>query len=460
MTDTATPPASDRRDTEARRTRVAVVGAGIAGLSAAYALRRDCQVTVYESDSRAGGHANSVEVSDGDQILGLETAFAVYNEPHYPRVTAFFAELGTPTLAHVGGFSFFDKSEGWRYTSEDLETSGESPMDNDRRLSIIKAEAKRFYEETPRHFIRGGCDLSMGDYLDREKYSDEFKYGFLMLICSAAWSVPAAKVWEMSASVVVAFFWGHGEGGLGGRSVEWRTVAGGSTQYVRRALTALRGRGNDVLLDTPVLSVREMPDAVEVTTSSGVELFDQVVMATHLDDSLQIVEGLTPSRRALLDLVGYNTTRVCLHTDASVMPSSRDDWRSWNYGRTTTGGEIQCWVVYYLNQLQGFDAQRDYFTTLDYPGDIRDDAVIATFDYRHPVISHAVRTRQDNLRAASLEGRVKFCGGYLHSRKVGKDILGMHESAFDAGLQAAESIQSGLDVKPSSHAPTTTVPNR
>jgi predicted NAD/FAD-binding protein len=404
-------------------------------------------VTLFERDQCAGGHAHSVEVAEDDRVLGLETAFAVYNEPHYPKLTKFFAELGVASLAHSGGFSFFDKAEGWRYTSEDLEApAGASPMDAHPKLAKIRAEADRFYAETPKHFIRGRCDLPLGDYLAREGYSDEFKWGFIVLICSAAWSVPAEKVWEMAAAVVVAFFWGHGRAGLGGRSVEWRTVEGGSISYVRRVVAALRDYGNEVCLGTAAQCVRETTDGVEVISARGVERFDRAVIATHLDDSMGIVDNLEEQRRSILSVVQYNPTKVCLHTDPSVMPDCRGDWRSWNYGRRTAGGEIKSWVVYYLNRLQGIDARQDYFTTLDYPGDIADGHLIAELNYRHPVLSQTVRSMQDELYAASLTGAVKFCGGYLASRKVGKDMIGNHESAFDAGLAVAETLMRELDI--------------
>lgn len=425
------------------RTRVAIVGAGITGLSAAYKLRSACDVTVFEADSRAGGHANSVEVQDRGRTIGVDTAFMVFNEPYYPRVTEFFEELGVSSVRHVGGFSFYDNDAGWQYTSEDLQAPlGESAMDSHPALASIKLEAQWFHETAPKHFLRGQANLPLGEYLEREGYSEDFKWGFVVLICSAAWAVPAERIWEMTAATVIAFYIAHGSGGLGGQKVDWRSVEGGSIRYVERAVAALERSGAEVRLSCPVERVREIDGEVEVVSAAGTQRFDRVVMALHADDGLRLVEGLAADRAAVLGKVPYSQSRVLLHTDPSVMPADRASWRSWNYGRRAVGDDVDAWVVFYMNALQSLDADQDYFVTLGYPGEIDEERLLASFDYRHPVINFEVRSLQEELWQAAMQGPITFCGGYLHSRKLGKDIIGMHESAFDSGLAAAEGILS------------------
>ncbi|AHH98388.1 NAD(P)/FAD-dependent oxidoreductase [Kutzneria albida] len=417
--------------------RVAVIGAGVAGLSAAYRLRAEAEVTLFDSAHTAGGHACTVEVEDNGRVLGLDTAFVVYNEPHYPSIAAFFAELGVATKAHAGRFCFFDAESDATYVSEDLELGEEEvaqrcPAD----FQLLWHEAARFQREAPKDFIRGRADMSLGDYLDGNGYSKAFRYGFVVLISTAAWSVPADKIWQMPASTVIAFFYAHGAEGLGGRTVPWRTVDGGSISYVRAALGRLRAAGGLIRLAIPVHRVVEHQDSVEVHSLDGTEWFDHVVLATHADEALAVLDRPTTSQRRL-SAIAYHPTRAVLHTDPTVLPADRDTWRSWNYGRL---GERHSWVVYYLNRLQDLTASRDYFLTLDCPLPIRPEAVLAEKSFRHPVFTAEVRRMQPTLHAVNEGSRVKFAGSYFHARRLGPDIVGSHESAFDSGLAAAESV--------------------
>ncbi|MGJ7908308.1 NAD(P)/FAD-dependent oxidoreductase [Actinopolyspora sp. H202] len=422
--------------------RTAVIGGGIAGLSAAYHLRDETHVTLFESDSALGGHAYTVEVEENGRTTGLDTAFIVYNAPHYPKIANFFDELGVETQDHPGRFSFFDLDTGSSYVSDDFELTEEQvrqryPAD----FLELWREAKRFYTESPKHFMRKQADMPLGEYLDRNGYSESFRYGFVVLIATAAWSVPADKIWEMPASTVIAFFFAHGAEGLGGRTVPWRTVTGGSVNYVRAVRRALDEAGAQVRLSCPVMGVEERPDGVAVRTERGeLDVFDHVVLATHADDSMAMLRRPNPRQRELA-AVRYHPTRATLHTDSAVMPSDRTVWRSWNYGRVGDGEEYNSWVVYYLNDLQQIPGDTDYFLTLDSGVPIRDEAVIEEISYRHPVFDIGARRLQHDIYSINESSRrVKFAGSYFHSRKMGPDIIGSHESAFDSGQAAAESV--------------------
>lgn len=425
--------------------KVAVIGGGIAGVSTAYHVSDEAHVTLFEAESRLGGHANTIEVEDAGRVLGLDTAFIVYNEPHYPLLTRFFAELGVETQSHPGRFCFFDADTDSAYVSEDFELSEEEvraryPAD----FADLWSEAHRFLAESPRHFIRKQAEIPLGEYLDRHGYSDDFRYGFIVLIATAAWSVPADRIWEMPASTVIAFFYAHGNEGLGGRTAPWRTVTGGSISYLRAVEARLRAAGADLRTGTAVLGVREEADGVGVRTSSGTEHFDYAVLATHADDSIGMLERPTPRQR-MLEKIQYHPTRATLHTDPSVLPTSRELWRSWNYGRRSVEGGQDSWVVYYLNKLQCLDSGTDYFLTLDSGVPIREESIITDLSYRHPVFSTPVREMQSEIHTINGPGsRVKFAGSYFHSRKMGIDIIGSHESAFDSGLAAAESLRDAF----------------
>lgn len=430
--------------------RVAVVGGGVAGLSAAYHAMGQTRVTLFEAEQSLGGHAHTVEVEDDGRTLGLDTAFIVYNEPHYPMLTRFFEELDVPTQSHPGRFCFFDADSRTSYVSEDFDLPEEQVRERyPEDFHELWREAHRFLTEAPRHFVRKQAEIPLGEYLDRHGYSQNFRYGYIVLIATAAWSVPADRIWEMPAATVIAFFFAHGNEGLGGRIAPWRTVTGGSITYVRAVQERMRASGVDVRTGTSVLGVLEEPDGVFVRTASGTERFDHVVLATHADDSMRLLERPDRNQR-MLEAISYHPTRATLHTDASVLPVPRERWRSWNYGRVRTGAGQDSWVVYYLNLLQHITSEKDYFLTLDSGVPIREESVIAELAYRHPVLTTEARRMQPEIRALNASGsRIKFAGSYIHSRKMGVDIIGMHESAFDSGAAAVEVLLDQLHGSPS-----------
>jgi len=424
------------------RNRVAVVGAGIAGLSAAYHLRDIADVTLFECQDRAGGHANTIEVADGDTTIGVDTAFVVFNDRTYPRLTSFFDDLGVTMIDHEGGFNFYDLDTGTQFGTPELELSEDEVVANYPESFVsIWQQAQRFYTQAPRDFLRRKADMSLGEYLDSNGYTEEFKYSYILLVGSAAWSLPAEMMWEMPASTLIAFFMSHDEGGLGGRSIEWKTVAGGSVNYVRRMLAEIGGRQR---LDTRVTGIREERDHVAISTADGVERFDHAVVATHADETLAMLDGPHPGRE-YLEKVKYHSTHAVLHSDPSALLPDRSRWLSWNYGGMRRNGRREAFVVYYMNHIQGFQADEDYFVTLDSPVPIRDELVIAELDYSHPVVTQEVHDMQFSIYSVLDTSRIKLCGSYFHSRKVGPDLIGSHEAAFCSGMEAAGALRSEFE---------------
>ncbi|SHI71561.1 NAD(P)/FAD-dependent oxidoreductase [Streptomyces sp. 3214.6] len=417
---------------------IAVVGGGVAGLSAAYVLREHAEITLFEREDRYGGHASTVEVEDGGQLLGLDTAFVVHNRPGYPNLTGFFDELGVTTQPLPTGFNFFDLDSVFQYGSAELDLPEEEVVARyPEYFQTIWREARRFHEEGRRDFFRKRTNMPMGEYLDRNGYSQEFRHGYFILLCSAVWSVPAELIWEMPATTVIAFFMAHDEGGLGGRRVDWRTVTGGSVSYVRKVLAAIDPK---VRLSEPVTGIRQLEDGVVVRTESGEERFDHAIVATHADTTRTLLENPTPAQQKLLADLRYNASTVVLHTDASVMPVDEKRWEAWNYGKVTLDGEPRTYVVYYMNKLHDFESTTDYFVTLDYPLPIREESVIRTFHYEHPVIDMAMRDAQATIYDVNDGPRVKLCGSYFHSKQQYHDQIGSHEAAFSSGKEAAAQL--------------------
>lgn len=415
--------------------RIAIIGAGVAGISAAYHLREQARLTIYEREDHPGGHANTVEVEENGNLLGIDTAFVVFNRAAYPSLSAFFDELGVERKPHVGGFNFFDLDTGLEYGTEELAlTEEEVSARYSPEFVGVWREARRFHAEGRRDFLRRRADMPLGAYLDQGGYSEEFKNSYVILLCSAVWSVPPELIWEMPAATVIAFYLGHDEGGLGGQQVDWRTVGGGSISYVRKAIAAI---GPDLRVSETVTGVRQEADGVTVTTGAGTERFDYAVLASHADQSFAILGNPTPRQREVLSQVHYNRCSVVLHTDASVMSADRERWKAWNYGRASANGRPGAYVAYYMNKLHGFSAEKDYFVTLDYPRDISPDSVIAEFDYTHPIIDINVRRMQKDIYQVNEATRVKLCGSYFHSKDLGPDQIGSHEAGFCSGRDAA-----------------------
>lgn len=418
--------------------RVAVVGAGVAGLSAAYRLREHAEITLFDQDTRPGGHANTIEVEDAGRTLGIDTAFVVFNKPSYPNLSRFFEELGVATRRHEGGFNFFDLDSGLQYgTAEMALPEEEVEARYPEEFRTIWREAHRFHREGRKDFLRKRTDVPLGEYLDRGGYSAEFRYGYVILLCTAVWSVPAELIWEMPATTVIAFFMAHDEGGLGGQKVDWQTVEGGSVNYVRRALAAIDPK---LRLGESVRAVTEQPDGVTVETAAGAERFDHAVLAVHGDQARALLCEPSELQRDTLSRIRYNGSVAVLHTDASVMPSDRSRWDNWNYGRKVVDGEIRPYVAYYMNRLHGFESELDYFVTLDYPLPVREESVIRELHYEHPVIDLDLRTLQKTIYQVNAGTRIKLAGSYFHSKQLHYDQIGSHEAAFSSGLEAAEQL--------------------
>lgn len=424
--------------------KVAIIGAGVSGLSAAYALRDKADIVLFEANDYIGGHANTVEIEEEGTVHGLDTAFIVFNAFAYPRFNAFLKEINVVSVPHVGGFSFSDRVAGVEYGSDDLKQ--ERTVLEARYpawLCSMVEEIRRFRTEGGNDLRRGLADMPLKQYLDRNGYSAAFRDSYIGLLATAVWSVPPDLIWEMPASTVIMFFFYHGEGGLGGGLVEWRTVKGGSASYVRRLLEVVKP---EVRKNTSVAEIAEIDEHVEVRTAMGSERFDYAILATHADEALHVLTNATSGRRRqLLSRVRYNSSQVVLHTDASVMPQDARLWASWNYARVLSNGASQGYVAYYLNLIQGLHARNQYFVTLDCPLPIHPDKVIREFNYMHPIIDMPVRDMQKEIYSLNDKGRIKLCGSYFHAPDMGADLIGSHEAAFSSGMEAAKSVLSMME---------------
>jgi predicted NAD/FAD-binding protein len=411
------------------RRRVAVVGSGVSGLSSAWLLAHDHDVTVFEADSRLGGHSHTVTTDGGDAATPVDVGFIVYNERTYPNLSAMFRTLGTKTKATEMSFAVSLDDGAVEYSGTDLFGLFAQKRNLLRpKFWSMLASVLRFYREAPRD-VPGLGLISLGEYLDQKGYGATFREEHLFPMAAAIWSIPAAKVAEYPAAAFVRFCENHGLLNVANRPI-WRTVDGGSRMYVEALARPLRER---VRLNAPVRSIRRAGGDVFVRAEGcEEERFDDVVIGAHADQALAMLADADARERRILGAFKYSANEAVLHTDASLMPNRRAVWSSWNYLGQRASGDAQPSVTYWMNKLQGVPGHLPRFVTLNPGRPPREDLVIKRFACAHPLFDAGAIAAQGELW--SLQGRqgVWFCGAYFGA--------GFHEDGLQAGLAVAEAL--------------------
>lgn len=426
---------SDRLSGRARQ-RIAVIGAGVSGLSAAWLLSQAHEVCLFEQDQRAGGHSHTVDApGPGGDALPVDMGFIVYNEANYPNLTALFAHLGAPTRLSDMSFAVSLDDGRLEYGGNDLPALFAQWRNLVRpRFWSMLGDLVRFYREAPGH----ACALdsrmtSLGDYLGEAGYGRAFQDDHLLPQAAAIWSASVGAIRDLPAAAFIRFCENHGLLQILNRPV-WRTVSGGSREYVGRLCEAIADNGGRLRLGQPVRAVRRTPQGVWLRTAAGqMERFDQVVIAAHADQGLALLEDVQPDERALLGAFSYTRNLAVLHGDPALMPRRRRAWSAWNYvGRTRPGGERELCVTYWMNRLQGLPADRPLFVTLN-PVQAPDPAtVLRTEVYEHPLFDAAAMRAQKQLWSLQGRGGVWWCGAWFGA--------GFHEDGLQAGLAVAEAL--------------------
>lgn len=390
---------------------IAVVGTGVAGLGAAYALSRVHDVELFERGGSAGGHVHTVD----HDSQALDVGFIVHNVPNYPRLTRLFRELGVATQPSEMSFSVS--------CACGLEWSSRRPW---RAGPALLQEIVRFLR-TAHEAEADGRTLER--LVRDEGYSPGFRRHYLVPMTAALWSQAPALALDFPAATLIRFFEHHGMLGL--RRHRWRTVVGGSTAYVRAALARIGGR---LHLDLPVRAVERSSGGVVLRTGDGAERrFDAVVIATHAPEALALLADPTPEERRLLGSFAVTENDVVLHTDPGFLPESHGSRASWNYqsGRCADGAASPT-MTYYLNRLQRLDAGRDYCVTLNRTDEIAPERVIRRLRWAHPQVTRASAAAQPELPSLNGPGATAFCGAWQGN--------GFHEDGLASGLRAAEAL--------------------
>jgi predicted NAD/FAD-binding protein len=419
-------------DFHAGNTRIAVIGSGISGLSAAWLLSQSKDVTLFEAEARAGGHSNTVDV---DTITGktpVDTGFIVYNDKNYPNLVALFDHLGVPTEASDMSFSASLDDGRFEYSGSGLSglLSQRSNVISPRFWSMLNG-ILRFYREAPLALNRYDiATLSLGDFLDREGYSRTFVEDHLLPMGAAIWSTTASEMRAYPLEAFIRFFANHGLLLLKDRP-QWRTVTGGSRAYVKRLLGAFSGT---LRFGAPVVEIRRDDLGVTITCANGQsDRFAQVVIATHADQALDLIADPDAEEQNLLGSFGYTENTAVLHSDPGLMPKRRAAWASWNYiGEKRGAGKEQLCVTYWMNRLQNLKTDMPLFVTLNPSREIDARNIHRTFDYTHPLFDDKAMAAQASLWQLQGRRRTWFCGAYFGS--------GFHEDGLQSGLAVAEEL--------------------
>jgi predicted NAD/FAD-binding protein len=410
---------------------IAVVGSGISGLSAGWLLSRRHRVTLFESDLRAGGHSNTVdvEVRGGAGRVAVDTGFIVYNEATYPNLTALFDYLKVPTQVSDMSFAVSLDEGSLEYSGTDLKGlfAQRGNLVNLRFWRMLR-DLVRFYRTAPADAERIGL-MPLDEYLTEQGYCDAFRHDHLYPMAAAIWSTPAATIGSYPVASFVRFCENHSLLKLSGRPA-WRTVTGGSRSYVQRLA---QGFGDRLQLDAGVTAIDRHPAHVTVHTTRGeARRFDHVVVATHADQALRLLSQPDAEEQRLLGRFSYTQNRAVLHSDASLMPRRRRVWSSWNYASDRAGGSNALCVTYWMNRLQNIADDTPLFVTLNPIREPSPEHLIRTEHYEHPVFDAAAVGAQSELWNLQGVNRTWFCGAYFGS--------GFHEDGLQSGLAVAEAL--------------------
>jgi predicted NAD/FAD-binding protein len=417
--------------------KIAIVGAGISGLGCAHVLAREHAVTLYEAEPRLGGHTNTVDVTLDGLTHPVDTGFLVYNERTYPNLIRLFAELGVPTAKSDMSFSVSvpmgaggsGRRLEWAGASLDTVFAQRRNLLSPPFLSMLGDLLRFNRQATAVAQGRMTCgDLTLGQFLDRNRYGTPFRRWYLLPMAGAIWSCPLETMLAYPAATFIRFCHNHGLLQVNNRP-QWFTVAGGARQYVQRIAAGLA----DVRVGEPVLEVTRQAagSKVAVRSRSGVESYDHVVLASHSDQSRRLLSDADANELGVIGSVGYQRNRAILHTDARLMPQSLECWSAWNY-LSSGGAEPDVAVTYLLNKLQPLPFSTPVFVSLNPLIEPRADQVIAEFDYAHPVFDSAAIRAQKRLPEVQGRRHVWFAGAWTG--------YGFHEDGLKSGLAVAEAI--------------------
>ncbi|WP_404424674.1 NAD(P)/FAD-dependent oxidoreductase [Nibricoccus sp. IMCC34717] len=420
-------------------TKIAIVGSGIAGLGCAHFLHRHFDVHVFEQDRHVGGHSNTVEVIEPGtgRACPLDTGFMVYNEVTYPELTKLFTRLKAPVKRTDMSFSVRHVDTGIEFNGHSLNHifAQRRNLWNLRFWKMLMA-IRRFNSEAVASIDDPETrEITLGEYVRRRGYGEDFFNLYLVPMSSAVWSTPPEQMLSFPASTLLRFFHNHGFLGLNTQH-QWWTVDGGSREYVKLLTAPFRDRIRTGRKVSRVLRSHANAGVTLITDDGATESFDKVILACHADQALRLLVNPTADEGRLLGEFHYQKNTATVHSDTSVMPRAPLAWAAWNYEiNRSPEGQVSTATHYYMNRLQGVSDRQHFFVTINRPEAIDPAKVIRRIEYEHPLFSLGAAHAQielPSLNMLSPQQSTYFCGSYFR--------YGFHEDAFASAVKLSSVI--------------------
>lgn len=411
--------------------RIAVIGGGISGMAAAHFLAADNAVVLFESEGRLGGHARTVIAGRrGDQPV--DTGFIVYNRQNYPHLVRLFEQLDVPVTESDMSFGASIGGGRLEYALASLDAMFA------QRRNLLSPAFLRMCRDIL-HFNKTAADvakpgMTIGALLQALGTGPYFRDYYILPLSGAIWSTPTAGILDFPADAMIRFFQNHALMQVSGQH-QWYTVKGGSTQYVRRLNADLLRQGVEVRLSAPIAGIRREGNGVHIrAVGAEWELFDEVVLATHSDDSLALLSDASAAERAALGAVRYQPNQAVLHADTSLMPKLEKCWASWVYAEPAGAAPDRIDLTYWMNSLQPIPKDDPLFVTLNSNRPIREDLIYDQVTFRHPVYDLAALAAQEQVRAMNGTRNTWFCGAWMRN--------GFHEDGIASAVDVIDAMRA------------------
>ena len=412
--------------------KIGIVGAGVAGLTAAHLLSQKHDVTLIEIKKRIGGHTNTIEVEENGIKIGVDTGFIVLNDRNYTNFKKLLANLEVKIRDTDMSFSYYDQNDGFNYAGTGI--SGYFAQKKNffspkhyRFLLNVKKYSKKAANDVSSNSL---LDETLGEYLIRNEFPKDIIDKFMIPMGAAVWSGSRSEIANFPVKMFLKFFDNHGILDLN-NAPQWHTVVGGSYTYVKKIIDKFNG---NIIKGNGAKSIVRRKDGVVIYLANGEELaFDKVVCATHANQTYHMIEDITKEEKNVLEPWQYSKNRTILHTDTSIMPPTKSAWACWNYVKNIDSeDEDDVSVTYYMNRLQGLKTDNDYLVTLNPTNEIPKDKIIYETEYTHPKFTHLSISTQKNILELNGSNNLYFCGSYCR--------YGFHEDAVLSAVNVANKL--------------------
>ena len=413
--------------------KIAIIGAGISGLTAAYILSKKHSITLYEKNNYLGGHANTFQVAEKNKILAIDTGFIVFNHVNYPNLSKIFSDLNVEIEDSDMSFSVHNEKTNLEYNGTSISKifSQRKNIFNINFLLMLN-DILRFNKNSSAILNSPYSDkITVNEFIKSNNYKKDFVENYLIPLGSSLWSCPKEKFMNFSILFVIEFLHNHCMLTVNDRPI-WKTVKGGSKEYIKKML--LDSKNLEIIKNSVKKVVRDTKE-VSIFTEDNRSYYDEVIIACHPDQALNLVDNLEVSEKEILEPFKYEINSTLLHTDTTVLPSNKSIWASWNY-RIPINSQEKVMVTYNMNKLQNIDSKNTYCVSLNLGSKIDQEKIIKEFKYEHPIFFPGIAEYQAQHASLIRNKRISYCGAYWG--------YGFHEDGVNSALKVCEKYDMGL----------------